>query len=239
MYFVLSELVNILKSKLSGIKDEDILLERPTDKKIETFPLVLLYDKSFEINRVSIGSSIGESVEEEIDVFSGDGKNNQFKLRYRPLRPLLEVKVGNDSLRESQDYKLNYSSGEIMFPVPPTTERNNIKIRYIKANSTSEIKGLKLKIECCIDIWTKNISECDSLSLNIIKAILISEEKLASLGIHITPIRGFTLLNENQMDNLTSSDNIYGKRLVYIAETNIQVEIKVPTIEDIKISEKK
>jgi hypothetical protein len=237
LHFVLSEIVSILKSELSGIKNQNILLEMPTSKNIKTFPLVLLYDKGFEINRVGMGSLVGESRVEDIDEFSGDGKKNQFKLRYRPLRPLLEVKIANDTLRESYDYKVNYSSGEIEFRIPPTKEKNNIKIRYIRTDGTSEIKSLKLKIECNIDIWTKNILECDSLSINIIKAMLISEEKLAGMAIQITPVRGFTIPNEDCMPNQIS-DNIYGKRLVYIAETDIKVKIKVPAIEDIKISKK-
>jgi hypothetical protein len=238
MYFVLNEIGMILREQLAEINPQNILLGKP--KKIppaNNLPLVAIYDKEFEMENIGIGSLIGEKKIEKLDEFNGDGKKTQFKLKNCPLKPLQSVEITSNFFREFHDYKVNYSDGEITFKSPPSLGKNNIKIKYIPIDGTSQIKGLKLKIEYYIDIWAQNYSECDSITFDIVKAILISEEKMIDKGIRLIPVKGFSILDELYINESDSSSR-YGRRLVYIADTYIKFEIKAPPIKDIKISEK-
>ena len=237
MYFVLNEIGMILREQLAGINPQNILLEKPKKISANNLPLVAIYDKGFEIENIGIGSLIAEKKIEKIDEFNGDGKKTQFKLKNCPLKPLQNVEIASNFLRESHDYKVNYSDGEITFKSPPSLGKNNIKITYIPIDGTSQIKGLKLKIEYYIDIWTQKYSDSDSTTLDVPKAILISEEKMTDKGLRLIPVKGFSILDE-LYTNESDSSGRYGRRLVYIADTYIKFEIKAPTIKDIKISEK-
>ena len=179
MYFVLNEIGTVLREQLAEINPQNILLEKP--KTIppaanNNLPLVAIYDKEFEMENIGIGSLIGEKKIEKIDEFNGDGKKTQFKLKNCPLKPLQSVEITSNFLREFHDYKVNYSDGEITFKSPPSLGKNNIKLKYIPIDGTSQIKGLKLKIEYYIDIWTQSYSERDSITFDIVKAILISRK---------------------------------------------------------------
>ena len=114
-----------------------------------------------------------------------------------------------------------------------------------------------------MDIWSNadNI-ECDSITLRIIKTILLNEDSLNSKNIHIQGVNCLNLnISEEDSDNYNYNNNnnrknnkknneiintennedhyLFGRRLNYHVETDISTDIHIPIMEDIKVKEKK
>ena len=114
-----------------------------------------------------------------------------------------------------------------------------------------------------MDIWSNaNNIECDSITLQIIKTILLNEDSLNSKNIHIQGVNCLNLnISEEDNDNYNYNNNnnrknkkknskiintennedhyLFGRRLNYHVETDISTDIHIPIMEDIKLKEKK
>ena len=237
MQFVLNEFVNILQDS-SEVIAKNITLGRPDIDSAKNLPLIAIYDSGFEIEELGFGSNFGETKQEKSEQFSGDGKTNLFKLQDRPLKPLRNVKISKEStMREPNDFRVDYANGNLIFRSPPPKGKNNVIVNYTIAKSVSEMKGLRIRIQCLIDLWAKDSAQCDSMTLGVMKTILISGEKLSKSGIRVIPVRCVEISGENNMDTKNLQKNpLFGRRLVYFADTNVTVEMKIPTIEEIQIS---
>ena len=249
--------LRIIKKKLDLIEEKN--------KNNKSFPSISIYDSGFTFDKIGIGYSGGQKKEEIIEQeFDSDGKNIIFKLTNRALRPIISIQSPKGNYKkEKEDYFFNYFKNQIKFITPPEKGKKNVIIKYILAKNSAEVKILRLKLNCIIDVWsnTNNI-ECDSIILQIIKTILLHEDSLNSKNIHIQGVNCINLNtgneeinNYNYNDNNTSKNNnksskmsnkedkvdhlIFGRRLHYIVETEITTDIPIPIIEDIKIKEKK
>lgn len=260
MQFVTAEIAKILQG-VSGIDKSSIILDKPNPlgKSAKELPIIGVYDSGFRFEEVGFGAGFGETREERIEEFSGDGKTTIFKFHETPLRPLIKVESPKNNIRkEGDDFSVDYSKGTLTFRSTPTKGKNNIVVTYTIAKSAAQIKGLRLEIECNVDLWAKNAVECDGIALDAMKALLVSTEDLENKGINLRPVRGFSIVEDS--GNLDGKDEImrpnktetasksraeaketrhareaYGKRLVYVAETNVKAEIKIPRIEKIHI----
>jgi hypothetical protein len=250
MHFVVSELGKILQEGLTGIGKENVILTRPDftgEKRTLSLPLIGLYDSGFRFEEVGFGAAFGESREQRKDEFSGDGKRTIFRLQEKPIRPLITVETPKGfRIKETDDFTVDYVQGTLTFRSPLPKGKNNLIVIYSIAKSASEIEGLKLKITCCVDVWAKNSQMCDSMTIEAMKTILISRHNLISKGIYITPIRGSRIIDlsrVNESNNLTKTGEkpweALGRRLLYLAETVIKVELKAARIEKIEITSQK
>lgn len=250
MHFVVSELGKILQGGLTGIGKENVILTRPDfagEKRTMSLPLIGVYDFGFRFEEVGFGAAFGESREQRKDEFSGDGKRTIFRLQERPIRPLITVESPKGfRIKETDDFTVDYIQGSLAFRSPLPKGKNNLVIIYSVAKSAAEIEGLKLKIKCCVVVWAKNSQTCDSITIEAMKAILLSRHNLISKGIYVTPIRGSRIIDlsrENDGINITKTGEkpreAVGRRLLYLAETSIKVELKAARIEKIEITSQK
>ena len=251
--------LHINKKKINPI-DEDY--------KNTNFPFVSIYDTGFTFEKIGIGYIGGQQKSETIEQeFDGNGKNLIFNLSDIPLRPLISIQSPKGiAKKEKDDYVCNYFTKQIRFNVPPEKGKKNVIVKYVLAKNSSEIKILRLKFNCIIDIWSNvdNV-ECDSITLQIIKTILLNEGPLNSKNIHIQGVDCINLktrLDNIQDDNDSNNDNnnnykknsnkssklvakenkddsIFGRRLNYNIESDIRIDTPIPIIKDIVIKEKR
>jgi hypothetical protein len=231
------ELVKVLKDGLMGaVPSENFIVNKsvPDDAgKLGRLPFVAVYDSGFKVEEPGVGLGVGESNKVKREIFSGDGKKKVFRLNDKPLRSLINVEspIGSP-LREPDEVRTDYSSSSIIFRIPPLEGTNNVSVTYTTATSAGEVRGLRLKITYNIDMWAKDPIECNSLTIEGLKIILLSKEKLVANGIHITPIEGINII-ETDMPHMP--DGAIGKRLVYVADVDIKAEMKIPLIEKIEL----
>jgi hypothetical protein len=269
LQFVISEIARILKEGIPPrINKNNIVLDRPnfSSKSVKVLlPLIAIYDSFFKFEEVGFGAGFSETREQIVEEFSGDGKTTLFKFRELPLRPLVKVESPKNYFRkEGDDFNVDYTKGTLTFRSPPAKGKNNALITYNIAKSAAQIKGLRLEIECNVDVWAKNAADCDMIAIDAMKALLVSTEELESKGINLRPSKGFSIVDDdggrdshgqdentrmNKMENVSRSrtegresrlaKEAYGKRLIYIAETNVKADIKIPRIEKIYIKGEK
>ncbi|HEX2408917.1 MAG TPA: hypothetical protein VHJ38_17075, partial [Nitrososphaeraceae archaeon] len=156
--------LNITKEKIDPIVEEN--------KKNKSFPSVSVYDNGFTFDKIGIGYSGGQHRQEIIEQeFDSDGKNVIFKLANRPLRPIISIQSPKGiAKKEKDDYFFNYFTNQIKFISPPEKGKKNVIVKYVLAKKSAEVKILRLKVNCIIDIWSNaNNIECDSITLQIIK----------------------------------------------------------------------
>lgn len=248
--------LNIIKKKIDPIGE---------NKKNNSFPFISIYDNGFKFDKIGIGYSGGQQKQEIVEQeFDSDGKNIIYKLANRPLRPIISIQTPKGiAKKEKDDYFFNYFTNQIKFISPPGKGKKNVIVKYVLAKNSAEVKILRLKVNCIIDIWSNadNI-ECDSITLQIIKTILLNEDSLNSKNIHIQGVNCLNLnISEEDSDNYNYNNNnnrknnkknnkiinkennedhyLFGRRLNYYVETDISTDIHIPIIEDIKVKEKK
>lgn len=234
---VIEQLAAIVEDGLKGtIPGDNIILYHPLtshNEKVNTPPLVAIYDSGFKIEEIGLGSGVAESNEEIKEEFSGDGKKTVFKLRKRLLKPIIRVEYPTGTpMKSPDDFTIDYSRSSVIFRSPPAKGDNNIVARYAIARTVGEIRSLRLAIRCHIDVWAQDMITCDIMMSQTMKAILLSTEKLLANGIRISPIEGVNTTGSND-DNSTAM--IFGRRLIYLAEVDVRAEQRVPPIEKIDV----
>jgi hypothetical protein len=226
-------LIKILQEKLTNVPKDNITT-RKIDLEKATFPFLSLYDADFTLEDLGIGRESGESKEEISEKFSGDGKKSSFQLSVRPIKPIISIESPLGQIRkENEDYTVDYEKGVVAFFSPPEKGKENILIRYFSAKGVFVTRGLKVNAKYYIDVWASDKDTCDSMAIDVIKALLIGRDELAKKGLNIKPIQGYNIEPEKEFLNLA-----FGKRLEYSIETDILVRIPTPLIEKIKIQKK-
>jgi hypothetical protein len=269
MYFIIDEITKVLKDGLIDVKSLNIIKQKidpiQENKKNNSFPFISIYDNGFKFDKIGIGYSGGQQKQEIVEQeFDSDGKNIIYKLANRPLRPIISIQTPKGiAKKEKDDYFFNYFTNQIKFISPPEKGKKNVIVKYVLAKKSAEVKILRLKVNCIIDIWSNadNI-ECDSITLQIIKTILLNEDSLNSKNIHIQGVNCLNLnISDEDSDNYNYNNNnntkndkknskiiktennddhdLFGRRLNYHVETDISTDIHIPIIEDIKVKEKK
>jgi len=278
---VIDELVGIFREHFDRIANFNnnitILSSQTPDFSNMKLPLVAVYDVGFSSEQVGLGAGFGVSRQERKNQFSGDGKQTTFKLSDEVVKPILDVVIKQQysednkarkmiTVNEHEDFKVDYKESTVIFRYPPQKGDKNIIIRYIVRRTTGEIRALRLKIKCFIDVWTNDLMQCNFMTEEIMKVLMDNEERLAALGINMNSPEGINLLNKanikngslNDGNNVSSDDAggtfyaaetettttistsrpAFGRRLMYIAETHLKVLKEIPTIKKIEIREK-
>jgi hypothetical protein len=263
--FVIEELVGILRKHFdrAGEAGNNITFlssQSPDVSNMKT-PVIAIYDVGFTSEHAGLGAGFGESKEEKSDQFSGNGKQITFNLSDKAVKLILDAiikqqssennKTGNIKVNEYDDFKVDYKEGKVTFRHPPQKGINNISIRYLVGRATRETRALRLKIKYFFDVWSDDLVQCNMMTEEIMKALLDKEDHLAAMGINISSPEAVNLLNNgntNESYDKTGNNSAskkktnfqppFGRRLIYIAETNLKTEREVPTIKKVEIKEK-
>ncbi len=225
---------------LEGEANKQAILDQKVDPtKPGSLPTIAIYDTDFTFEKTGIGEAMGVTREQKLDEFSGDGINTRFKLTNIAIRPLISVEVpANNKLTEITEYTVDYLKNEITFrTAPPKVQKgkNNIFVTYSLAKSAGEVKGIGVKVHCNFDIWGKTQAQCDKLALGVVRSMLFAEDKLSIKGIHLTPLGGTTISDQDD----GKIKDLHARRLNYLVETEIRFMERVPRIETIEISKSK
>jgi hypothetical protein len=231
---IADELVRALQAGLPDIPEARIRTDKPNLKKTSDLPAISVSSAEFTFQDAGVGGG-GTDVKDVVKVyFSGDGKTVTFTLSDKPIRPMLGVESPKGHAKvENNDYTVDYVKSEITFSSPPPRGKNNVLARFYSASTSGEAKYVQMNITYNVDVWATEEKERDSLTIEVIKAIVLSEEGLSTKGMRVTPSRGLNLDAED-----IGADGVVAKRLIYSVEANLQVKTLVPTMERIEIEQK-
>ena len=277
MQFVLDELVDLIKKGVSTVKDDNVLTNFPSFPDISeiqnfnsSLPSILVHDEGFVFEPDNLGISYGEAREETSQQISCDGKSSDFLLADAPVNSIISVEVplGN-KLSEHEDFLLDYKSGVLKFRTPPSKGKDNLLVHYLGARKVGESKGIRLSVKCFIDCFAKSSYECDNVVLEVIRAMLLSNEDLSYRGFNIRALQSMKIHN-NGAESLTATEDkkgdgsevdaamksrrksssrssrkeptnaaLFGRRLVYQIDTNVEIDTRIETIKGIRLTFKK
>jgi hypothetical protein len=220
-------IVKVLQDNVKSVPKDNIRAKKPDPKVAKNLPAISFTNVDFNVEEIGIGGSTGPNKEGLQDIFSGNGQKREFTLINKPLRPITKVEhPSGKEKKENTDYTVDYGKGIITFRSPPEKGRNNILIKYLPP---AETKGLKFNLKYHLETWAKDESQRDTITIDVIKTLLKEGSALVKQGIFIKPIKGFNV----NADEVPAG--VYGKTLEYLVETELQVEISLPRIEEIEV----
>ena len=220
-------IIKVLQDNLKSVPKDNIRTKKPDLKTEKNLPAISVSNVDFDIEEVGIGGSIGPS-EEQQDTFSGDGKRREFNLTKKPLRPVAKVEHPLGKVkREINGYTVDYEKGIVTFRSPPEKGMNNILIRYLQP---AEVKGLKFDLKYHLGIWARDEERRDTITVDVIKALLKEEGSLGRQGILVKPIKGLNVPAGEEVP-----EGVYGKTLEYRVEAELHLKIPLPRIERIEV----
>ena len=225
-----SEIVRALQSNMTGFPKESIRTGTPAPDS-KSFPLVSVTSSDFKFEDAGLGGNASVEKELALESFSCDGKITTFKLEGKPERPLVSVefppKVPHS---EPEEYRMDYSKGVITFREAPKKGKDNLIVKYYSASKAGSIRSIRMNVNYNVDVWSKNEAERDRLTIDVIKAIAISQEDFSTKGMHVKPVEG---------KNLEATEGIFAKRLVYGVEADLKVKIPAARIERVEVRQTK
>ncbi len=229
----------LIQDSKVGIPKENFVFGKvpsPPSKKGE-LPALAIYDSDVAFVEQTLGSNVKEERQESVEAFAGDGRETSFVLSAKPLRPLIRVESPQGSVkRENIDFEVNYEKGEIEFSTPPEKSvKKNVIVRFFPLQNVSLISGLRVNAKYNLDVWGSNRDECNDLSIDVVRAILLGRDKLASQGIVMKPVSASGIEIEN---GAASTSQVFGRRLLCAVETDLYVAAPVPAIERIELRKK-
>ncbi len=230
---ITDELIKALQEGLPDFPKDRIGTEKPNLKKTTALPAISVSSAEFTFQDGGVGGGGTDVKSEGEEYLTGDGKTTTFTLSGKPIRPMLGVKSRKGEAKtENEDYAVDYRKGTITFVSPPPKGVNNILVRYYSASSSGDTKYVQMNITYNVDVWAAGEKERNSITIDVIRAIALSEEGLSMKGMRITPSQGLNLTLDEEVGRVSA------KRLIYSVEANLQVKIPVPRIERIEIEQK-
>ncbi|MCK9440671.1 MAG: hypothetical protein M0Q13_04535 [Methanothrix sp.] len=220
-------LLESLRKGLSGKVPPECISLEAVDPAKEKY--ISLMNTDFTVEEVGIGGVGGIKSEEMVEKIEPDGVCSDFHLSGQAVQPIINVESpAGTSLVEPNDYKFDHSTNMISFRVPPTIGKS-ILVRYHLARSIAEIKTLKFALIYSMTIWAKDPLERDEIAMEIIKTVYSQISSLDKQGISmIKPIKGILAS--------LPGDKIKKIRVIdYLVETEIQIELPMPSIDSIQI----
>lgn len=214
-------IIGALKDNLKTVPKDNIGVKKI---KADSLPAISITNVDFEVKEVGLGRSVGGAVLQ--DTFSGDSKTKEFVLKQKPIKPIIGVDYPIGNRLKENNYEINYEKGIITFPSPPKKAKENIIVKYLKPTET---RGLRFNLKYNLNIWAKDETQRDSITVEVIEALLKEEDSFNREDMTIKPIRGF-----NAPQNEETPKGIQGKTLEYLFESSLEVEIPSPRIEKIE-----
>jgi hypothetical protein len=236
-------IIELLKESEVGIADENFFkcdFSPGGSSKKQALPALSLYDIDMTFGEQTLGSNLREKREESTETFSGDGQTVSFSLSSRPLRPLIGIEnpLGNRR-RENHDFKVDYEKGQVNFETPPEKGRKNVLAKYFPLKDVALVSGLHVNLRYNFDIYDADRSKCNDVTLDVVKALLLGRDKLASRGLIVKPLSCKTIdFDVNSKSSSTTTTSIFGRTLECQVDTDFYVATPVPPIERIEIEKK-
>ena len=220
-------LVKILQEKVNEIPKANILV----NTEPATAPAVAIFNYNFTFEKMGLVENIDEGNIKMEELFSSDGVKTSYSLKDKPLQDTVQVTCPPEiSLQERKDFAVDYAKAMIEFSDTPPKGKNNLLIKYLSHKKIMTVKGLKIKGTYAIDVIHTDRAKVDSLAENVVKALLLVEDELASEGIELKPVGGEMLREQGK-----KTEKI---RLNYAFEKEMHVKSIIPTITEITISRK-
>lgn len=225
-----SGLVKALQDNIDSVSNKNIAARSPPSDK-GSLPAVFVYSPSFTVEDVGLG---GEGVEvrvEKSESFSGDGSKSAFSISGKAQRPLVRVEAPQGEAQiENVDYKMDYARGTITFRSPPPKGAKNVTIKYNSAADAGKTKQIHLNTVYNLEVWAGNEKQRDDITVDVIKAVALSQEDLAAAGMIVKPVEGVDLYGSDSLPK-----GVFAKRVVYQVEANLQVKIPAARIERVDV----
>ncbi len=202
-------------------------------------PAIAIYDADVSFEEQTLGSNVREERQESVETFTADGEMTSFSLSKRPLKPLKRVESPAGILKhENEDFIVNYEKGELSFNVAPGKGgRKNVIVSYFPLQGASLISGLQVKAKYNLDIWAAKRDTCNDLMIDVVSAIILGRDKLASKGIVMKPLSASPIDLDIGSGGFGTSLP-FGRRLSCSLDTDLYIATPLPAIERIELKKK-
>lgn len=223
-------LVKALQERLDSVSKGNIAARSPRQEAVP-LPAVFVYSPSFTFEDVGIGGEGVEVREEKRENFNGDGARTLFSLAGKAQRPLLRVESSAGQVQiENVDYRMDYAKGTIKFRSPPPKGSKNVSVMYNSASGAGKTKQIHLNAAYSLEVWAGNEKQRDDITVDLIRAVALSQEDFASKGILVKPVEGLDLYASGDLPG-----GVFAKRLVYSVEANLEVKVPAARIERVDV----
>jgi len=223
-------LVKALQDRIDSVGKGNIAPRSPRPE-LAPLPAVFVYSPSFTFEDVGLGGEGVEVKEEKRETFSGDGTRTAFSLAGKPQRPLLRVESSAGRLEiENVDFKIDYSKGTITFRSAPPKGAENVSVKYNSAAGSGKTKQVHLTAVYNLEVWAGNEKQRDDITVEVIKAVALSQEDFANQGMLVKPVEGLDLYASRDIPA-----GVFAKRVVYSVEANLQVKVPAARIERVDV----
>jgi len=224
------DLARAIQENIESVNKKNINARSPP-RSSTSLPAVFVYSPRFTFEDSGIGGEGTEIKDDKKESFNGDGVRTSFELEGKPQRPLLRVEAPSGQVQmENVDYRMDYAKGSINFRSAPPKGKNNVSVKYNSAAGAGKTKQVHLTVVCNVDVWAGNEKQRDDITVDVISAVSLSQEKLANEGKQVKPVEGVDLYGDAGLP-----DKVCAKRLVYQVEANLEVKIPAPRIERVDV----
>lgn len=210
-------IIEVLTTNIKSLGKSQVSNAAPKNK----LPYVQVSNTSFE----AVDSGIGRHIDTDelvTDVFSGDGKTAKFKLSEPPVRPIMSAEIGGRR-SGAVTFSVDFLEGSIVFKTPPPVGEDNVTVRYRKP---FEVHGLRLNLVYALTVSGKDESERDTVTEEVIKALIREEDSLAERGVSLKLVRGY---------NGEAAGGVFSKVVEYVVDSDVSVKIEVPRISEVDL----
>jgi len=213
-------LMETIKKRLS-LAEGEVVIGVPTGEDGIFIDL-----SEFNVEQFGIGKSSFTKKDEIREFFSGNGEQRNFKLKYKPIKPVkrIEHPIGFP-LTEKKDFKISYENGTVTFNKPPEKGDENILVIYYSSEASREIDLYKLKAVYNLKIAYKDPKKTLYMTYKVLEVLLGSIDDFEKAGLKVRILSG---------KNVEKA-----KTLPVEIESVIQIEKAVPPIEKISIKGEK
>lgn len=219
----------ILESLQSGLAEVvpsgDISIGEPGTTKMLSLSLL---NTDFTVEEQGIGGSGSVKREEITETFPSDGKRTDFTLSQKPLQSHMSVQspAGTEK-NEPDDYVVDYRNDLISFREPP--EKGTVQVQYCIARAVAETRNLKFILNYSLTVWAEDPAKRDHITAEIIRILFQAQPELEKRGVsEIRLIKGYLSAGQSKTSRI----------LEYRVETTIQIEMLLPSMEQIEIGRK-
>jgi len=223
-------LVKALQERVESVSRGNVASRSPRPEPVP-LPAVFVYSPSFVFENVGLGGEGVEVREEKRETFNGDGSRRVFSLAGKAQRPLLRVEASAGQVQiENVDYKVDYVKGTIAFRSPPPKGAENVSVKYNSATGAGKTKQIHLTAAYYLEVWAGNEKQRDDITVDVMKAVALAQEDLATGGMLVKPVEGVDLYASKDIPG-----GVFAKRLVYSVEANLQVKVPAARIERVDV----
>jgi hypothetical protein len=221
-----NRLIKTLQENITSLPPENIAT-KPIPNHL---PTIIISNIKFKFGNAGLVENSEQQKSPIEQKFNSSGSKKTCRLSEKPLRKSVIVEYPPGiPLLEKVDYIINYEDSLVTILKALDKAKGDILVRYFSRKSIMTLKVVKLKALYSIEVFAKEHSEADTIAEGVVKSLLNAEDEILSEGIHIRPVRGAFV-----------SDDEKGSRiqLQYVIEKEMCTEQVAEPIERIEITHK-